>query len=316
MTVTKLEATLVSHKSAVNAIRFTSNGAYCLTCSDDRTVKLWNPFRKSPTSTDEALLINTYGGAHGYGVLDLVVSHDNESFASAGHDKTVFIWDVTSAQVVRKLQGHQHRVNALALNSDSTVLATASYDQHVLLWDLRSKNKTALQSLTDCKDSATSVCISEHRVVVGSVDGVLRTYDLRMGLLHGDEFSSPIVSLRIDKKGTNALTLCLGKSKETGTLLKSQLDAPKVQNLWRSTGNSAFKSEAVFWGDESVVVSGDEEGHLRWWKENQGNHSSSSFFARTAAHGAPVSSLSCHPQQPYLLSAGYETAAKLWSVTM
>ena len=137
-----------------------------------------------------------------------------------------------------------------------------------------------------------------------------------MGLLHGDEFSSPIVSLRIDKKGTNALTLCLGKSKETGTLLKSQLDAPKVQNLWRSTGNSAFKSEAVFWGDESVVVSGDEEGHLRWWKENQGNHSSSSFFARTAAHGAPVSSLSCHPQQPYLLSAGYETAAKLWSVTM
>ena len=31
----------------------------------------------------------------------------------------------------------------------------------------------------DCKDSATSVTITDQAIVVGCVDGVLRTYDLR-----------------------------------------------------------------------------------------------------------------------------------------
>ena len=102
----KLEATLKSHTSAVNAVRFTKDGSYCLTCSDDRTVKLWNPFCKTSTTNvqeNDALMIKTYAGAHGYGVLDVVVSHDNESFVSAGHDKTAFLWDVTSAQVEETL---------------------------------------------------------------------------------------------------------------------------------------------------------------------------------------------------------------------
>jgi mitogen-activated protein kinase organizer 1 len=319
MIVAKVEATLKSHTSAVNAVRFTKDGSYCLTCSDDRTVKLWNPFRRSSTENgqeNDALLIKTYTGAHGYGVLDLVVSHDNESFASAGHDKTAFLWDVTSAQVVRRLQGHQHRINALALNADSTVLATASYDKNVHLWDLRSKNKTPLQSLTDCKDSATSVHILEHRIVVGCVDGVLRTYDLRMGLLHRDDLSSPIVSLQMDKRGTSALTLCLGKSKGTGSLYKSQLDVPRMQQVWKSSGNSTFKSEAHFWKDGNLVVSGDEEGSLRWWQVDESRGRSSICLCSTPAHDAPVSSLSCHPQLSYLLSAGYETIAKLWSVNI
>ena len=125
-------------------------------------------------------------------------------------------------------------------------MATASYDQNVHLWDLRSKNKVPLQSLTDCKDSATSVCILEHYIVVGSVDGVLRTYDLRKGLLNEDDFRRPIVSLQLDKKGSSALTLCLGTSKKTGSLYKSQLDAPRLQQEWHPSGNSSFKAEAVF----------------------------------------------------------------------
>lgn len=315
------EACLIGHSSAVNAVRFTRDGRYCLTCSDDRTVKLWNPFRitNNLDQGNEGLLIKTYMGAHGYGVLDLVVSHDNESFASAGHDKTVFIWDVTTAKVLRKLHGHQHRVNALAINADSTILASASYDQHVNLWDMRTKNRAPLQTLTECKDSATSIVMSEYRIIVGSVDGVLRTYDMRKGLLTCDDLGSPIVSLRLDKKQESVLTLCLGVSKEGGSIFKTLLESPKVQRVWSSSGNCSFKSESIFCKDESMVVSGDEEGNLRWWGEKSGaergdKSSSAEVAPRTLGHTAPVSSVSCHPSQLYLLSAGYEPTVKLWSL--
>ena len=34
---------------SVNAVRFTHDGNYCMTASDDRTVKLWNPHKDDPS---------------------------------------------------------------------------------------------------------------------------------------------------------------------------------------------------------------------------------------------------------------------------
>ena len=57
--------------------------------------------------------MQTYG-AHGYEVLDIAVSDDNARFVSVGGDKTVFLWDVTSARTLRRWSGHVGRVNACA----------------------------------------------------------------------------------------------------------------------------------------------------------------------------------------------------------
>ena len=34
---------------SVNAVRFTHDGNYCMTASEDRTVKLWNPHKDDPS---------------------------------------------------------------------------------------------------------------------------------------------------------------------------------------------------------------------------------------------------------------------------
>jgi mitogen-activated protein kinase organizer 1 len=51
-------------------------------------------------------------------------SHDNAKFASCGGDKLVFIWDVATAQVTRRLQGHFGKINTVAFNKDAQVLAS------------------------------------------------------------------------------------------------------------------------------------------------------------------------------------------------
>ena len=35
-------------------------------------------------------------------------AQDNSKFASCGRDKDVFMWDVPTAQVIRKFEGHKH----------------------------------------------------------------------------------------------------------------------------------------------------------------------------------------------------------------
>lgn len=40
----------------------------------------------------------------------------------------MFVWDVASGQIVRRLQGHFGKINALAFNTDAQVLATGGCD--------------------------------------------------------------------------------------------------------------------------------------------------------------------------------------------
>jgi mitogen-activated protein kinase organizer 1 len=96
------------HQAAVNAVRFTVDGSYCMTASDDRTVRLWNPHKDDPKSSvaGKAFSIQTYKGVHGYSIYDLCISKDKTKFFSAGEDKAAYLWDVSSSRVIRRIQAH------------------------------------------------------------------------------------------------------------------------------------------------------------------------------------------------------------------
>jgi mitogen-activated protein kinase organizer 1 len=50
----------------------------------------------------------------------------------------------------------------------------------------RSQNRTPIQILDDAKDAIQTLHIRGPRIITGSVDGHVRTYDLRMGQLRAD----------------------------------------------------------------------------------------------------------------------------------
>ena len=138
----RCSATLKGHKGSVLAVTFNSDGNYCLSGGDDRRVLLWNPRREEA----EIGHIKEYVG-HNYRILDLAIAHDNNTFASCGGDKAVFVWDVSSGRVLRRFSGHTQRVNAVAYNlNDSSVLVSGSYDTSVRCWDCRSRSSAPIQA--------------------------------------------------------------------------------------------------------------------------------------------------------------------------
>ena len=74
---------------------------------------------------------------------------------------------------------------------------TASYDQTLSVWDLRANNRDPIQTMKDFTDSVTAVAHTNSAIIAGCVDGFLRTYDLRSGMVHQDYLRDPITSLRL-----------------------------------------------------------------------------------------------------------------------
>ena len=59
----------------------------------------------------------------------------------------------------------------------------------------RSQNRQPIQTLDDARDAVQAIHIGKTYIVTGSVDGHVRTYDLRMGELRTDFFGRTCVFL-------------------------------------------------------------------------------------------------------------------------
>lgn len=70
-------------------------------------------------------------------------------------------------------------------DGDSLVVS-GSFDATVRIWDTKSQNVKPIQVLEEARDSVSSVQVTDWEILTGSVDGRLRVYDLRMGMISTD----------------------------------------------------------------------------------------------------------------------------------
>ncbi|XP_031561852.1 WD repeat domain-containing protein 83-like isoform X2 [Actinia tenebrosa] len=244
----KEAALLAGHQGPVRAVRFNSDGNYCITCGSDKLVKLWNPHREG------GKFLKTYSG-HGYEVLDVVASGDSGRLASCSADRTVVLWDVSTGQVIRRYRGHIAKVNAVKFNQpDSTVIMSASYDATVRCWDTRSRSQDPIQIIDDAKDSIATLQVSQHEILTGSVDCKIRKYDIRMGSLVVDFLGEPVTCVAISQDSQCILSSTLDSTirlldKETGELL----------NEFKGHKNKDYKVDSCFTNTDTHIISGSED---------------------------------------------------------
>jgi len=156
-----------------------------MTGSQDKSIILWNPFK--------GLHLKTYSGPHNHEVTGLAIHSNNNTFASVGGDKLVFYWDVSTGKLIRKLQGHTQPINCVVFNHQYNVLVSGSLDSTVRIWDIEGHGRPGqytytkeIQTLEEQKDSVSQLIVTEDQIIVSSLDGFIRTYDIRMGLLTQD----------------------------------------------------------------------------------------------------------------------------------
>lgn len=176
---------LKAHIGSCHVVRYDNKGRYILSAGSDRTIKLWS------TSTSSSTPIKSYNSGHSYDILALDVTSDNSKFTSGGGDKNVLVWDVATSSILRRFSAHEGRIYDLKFAGvgagGADVLITAGFDATLRFYDLRAKGAwRPIMESKEATDSIQCVQVQQHTVWTGCVDGIVRTYDLRMGQITQD----------------------------------------------------------------------------------------------------------------------------------
>ncbi|KAI0024447.1 WD40-repeat-containing domain protein [Xylariomycetidae sp. FL0641] len=269
-------AHLLGSNGPVHALAYSASpGTYILAGSSDRSIRLYNPTpstsihpassyitKQNPTpEIPQGRLIQTYS-AHGYEVLSLSVSGDNARFASAGGDRAVMLWDVASAQTVRRFGGasaggHSARVNSVTFaGAGDGLVISGSVDASVRVWDARSQAAKPVQVLGEARDAVSAVAASGAVVVAGSVDGRVRSYDVRAGRCVTDVVGPSVTSLCLTRDGKAML---VGALDSKVRLMDREGDGRCLKTYthggWRNEG---LRVQSLLGGKEQYVLAGDE----------------------------------------------------------
>lgn len=320
-------ARLVGHDGPIQAVRFTADGKYCLTAGQDRAVRLWNPARIDPAyphpsggvrstkdipvaSLPRALPIQTYTDGHVHPVSCFAVDEESTTLVSAS-DKTVVITDVMTQQVKRRLQGHMGRINSVAIANECEAYLSASYDGTVRIWDGKSRSMEPIQILKEAKDSVSVVQVvqgsNEALIRTASVDGNVRTYDLRKGQVHCDDIGGAITGMAPTHDGE-----CLAVSCLDGTIRLMEQSSGELLNTYVShhkAGN--FALECTLTADDAYVVTGSEDGRAVYYDLVRG-----SMVQSLQGHDRPTCSVATNPKRvntAVAITASYDGNAVVWA---
>ncbi|KAI7162629.1 WD40 repeat-like protein [Hortaea werneckii] len=294
--------------SPVHALTFSAGtGQYLLTGSQDRHIRLFNPTTSK--------LIQTYS-AHGYEVLDLAVAEDNSRFVSGGGDKTVFLWDVAAGTTLRRFAGHVGRVNAVAFGGvGDAVVVSGSFDGTVKVWDSRARGERPIMSLGEARDAVSSVFVRGHEVLVGSVDGRVRVYDLAMGHVDTDVLGASVTSVMPTMANDSYLVSTLDShvrlmDRPTGKCLQSFKD--------KGFRNESYRVRSTLAMGDSVAMSGSEDGSIVVWDVLSGKvlhtlrHGKQDGVGREGGQKQVVSAVAWNQMRKTWASAGGDGTVVVW----
>jgi WD40 repeat protein len=167
--------TLTGHAGPVLGIAFSPTGATVVTCSADRSIKVW--------STDDGRLLRTF--THHTEAVHVVAFRPTKTkdalpvfCASAGEDRTVRIWQPEIGRMVRIVRQHQAPIFALAFSSDGASLFSAGKEGIVRRIDANSD--TVLEQWPEQKDWIYAIAISPDgsKLATGDWSGAVRIRSL------------------------------------------------------------------------------------------------------------------------------------------
>lgn len=118
---------------------------------------------------------------HDDAILAGKFSPDSKTFASAGRDRLLKLWDVESGHLLRTISGHQAAIRSLAFSQTGAIIATGSDDHLVKLWD--TKTGKLMRTLNGHTAAVASLAFGPEgrTIATGGEDGTTQIWETASG---------------------------------------------------------------------------------------------------------------------------------------
>jgi len=204
--VGRVVRTFVGHQARIGQAKFSPDGRWVLTASDDKTAAIWESGlggngKLAGERVEPVCVLN----GHEWEILSIDMSADGSRVITGSADKTARIWELhkteeggLEAHSILRLEGHTAGVTCVAFSPlvdangngrwdqgevNAVRALTASHDNTVKLWDTRVKpdpgqkqsqeSAKEILTLTEHNRSVTTVAFSKdgRRILSASRDG-------------------------------------------------------------------------------------------------------------------------------------------------
>ncbi|XP_074439064.1 WD repeat-containing protein 88 [Larus michahellis] len=294
---------LRGHSDTVSSCHFCFEDTKILSCSYDRTVKLWDVDRGFPiqvfeeehtapisecnlTPDDRRVVTSSYDNTvkawdmetgkmlwtveHEGIVTSCNISCDGR-YVISGSDKenTIYVFDAESATVVSRIQGHhKSTITRCCFHPDNQRVTSVSYDKTIKLWDMTTRSTSI--TINEGHSNAISDCCftsDGHYLCTASWDRSLKIWDIKTG-----EF---------------------------------QCHEP----ISLSQGHEGSVSSCLFSQDASLVVSGGYDKTIAIWDTEAGCKKLS-----LKGHWDWVTDVAISKNKKWILSASKDSTLRLWNI--
>jgi WD40 repeat protein/serine/threonine protein kinase len=293
--------TLIGHEGPVLSASFSPDGAHAITCSEDRTARIWNSATGRPTAT--------LRGHQGF-VTGAEFSPDGRRAATASADGTGAVWDAASGRRIATLRGHRQGVLSAAFSPEGDRVLTASRDGTARLWEAATGKEIAVFGGNPSDFALEAAWSPDGRRVLTFGDipwptqsgmSALRVWDSQGGaplaVFSGHE--ARIGKARFRPDGKRILTVSADQSArfwnpETGEQIEMRHDF------------GVELTDAAFSSDGRLVAVAGTDGKAHIWDDASGKP-----LAVLEGHDKPVRIVRFRPGGQLVLTAD-DAIARLW----
>ena len=164
-------------RSSCNTLAMSHNGKQLVTCSWDKTARLWD------TGTGERLTTFTASD----GIYDCDISRDGR-FIALCVGKDIEIWNTPSSEKIAVGHGHEQQIQEVTFSPDGQLVASAAQEKAVRLWETETAECVAtlnaeagpIGTVAFSPDGNVVACGGAGRVTLWDVPSrrLVRTYSI------------------------------------------------------------------------------------------------------------------------------------------
>ena len=230
----------------------------------------------------------------------MAASLDGELLATSNWNGSIFLWTLQDGNSPGRLWADSE-ILALQFAPDRATLLAGYGDGTALIWNL--DGGKVLHSLRGHSDRVTTVAVSpdSNLAATGSWDNTIRLWDMDSGRLLDTlrGHSGRIVQIAFTADGRG---------------LASYAEDGRFQFWTIPTGiptkfldDFAPPGNAIYLPDGKTLLTGAQDGWLRWWDADQG-----SLLAERLANPAGISALQISPDGALIATGGTDGPIRLW----